>query len=350
MNNSTDMGFLPMFSYDPFGMITVGRSWEAGTEYRYGFNGKESDSETYGDGNIYDYGFRIYNPRIGKFLSVDPLQKKYAWYTPYQFAGNQPIWAIDLDGLEEFIVTYVYKNGEIVFRNVSYVQPFDRPDGMKDGVLYQEDFGDGIVNKSYRGNGSTFDVGTVEAIAMQMLYQTKDNGLQSLEEIMRHSEQIGKNNPTLKFPGWEAMDPNLLSSFISIHNVKINFDIPVQFQTNMPDTYLNDEAKAIAESYYVLIADLLKNNPDIIVDITGHTDNVPADSYKSSSGTGNDALSSDRASFVANELVTKYGVNPAQIGVVEGKGSSDPMVPNNPAGTPEGTPENRRVEIMYHEF
>ena len=89
-----------MQDYDPFGMITVGRSWEAGSEYRYGFNGKESDKETYGGGNIYDYGFRIFNPRLGKFLSEDPLTNNYPELTPYQFAANTPIYAIDLDGLE----------------------------------------------------------------------------------------------------------------------------------------------------------------------------------------------------------------------------------------------------------
>lgn len=32
---------------------------------------------------------------------MDPLFQSYPWYTPYQFAGNNPIWAIDRDGLEE---------------------------------------------------------------------------------------------------------------------------------------------------------------------------------------------------------------------------------------------------------
>jgi hypothetical protein len=54
-----------------------------------------------GEGNQQDYGMRVYDPRIGKFLSVDPLTEKYPWYTPYQFAGNKPIWATDLDGAEE---------------------------------------------------------------------------------------------------------------------------------------------------------------------------------------------------------------------------------------------------------
>jgi RHS repeat-associated protein len=69
-------------------------TWRGG--YRYGFNGKENDGET----GLQDYGFRIYNPGLGKFLSVDPLTGKYPELTPYQFASNCPIAGIDLDGLE----------------------------------------------------------------------------------------------------------------------------------------------------------------------------------------------------------------------------------------------------------
>ncbi|CAN5525888.1 hypothetical protein BH10BAC2_BH10BAC2_25230 [soil metagenome] len=82
-------------------MVTPGRSYSSGTGYRYGFNGKENDNEVKGTGNQQDYGFRIYDPRLGRFLSVDPLNREYPWYTPYQFAGNKPISFIDRDGLEE---------------------------------------------------------------------------------------------------------------------------------------------------------------------------------------------------------------------------------------------------------
>ena len=69
--------------------------------YRYGFNGKEKVDEEYGiEGTFYDYGFRVYDSRIAKFLSVDPLIKKFPELTPYQFAANTPIQAVDLDGLE----------------------------------------------------------------------------------------------------------------------------------------------------------------------------------------------------------------------------------------------------------
>ncbi|MES2733636.1 MAG: RHS repeat-associated core domain-containing protein [Bacteroidota bacterium] len=70
------------------------------SSYWYGFNGKEMDKDLGGGKVNYDYGFRIYNPELGKFLSVDPLTKEYAELTPYQFASNTPIEAIDLDGLE----------------------------------------------------------------------------------------------------------------------------------------------------------------------------------------------------------------------------------------------------------
>ena len=66
-----------------------------------GSMGKENDKDFGTAGLTQDYGFRLYNPAIAKFLSVDPLSDSYPWYTPYQFAGNKPIEFIDRDGLEE---------------------------------------------------------------------------------------------------------------------------------------------------------------------------------------------------------------------------------------------------------
>lgn len=78
--------------------------------YRYGFNGKEMDNEVKGIGNQYDYTRRIYDPRIVRFLSVDPLQTKFPWNSPYAYAEGDVIRSIDLDGLEKYVVTYWYDN------------------------------------------------------------------------------------------------------------------------------------------------------------------------------------------------------------------------------------------------
>ncbi len=87
--------------YYPFGKEISSRSIRSSMPCRYGFNGKEKDPNM-GVGIQYDYGFRIYNPDIARFLSIDPLTSEYPYYTPYQFAGNKPIRFIDLDGLEEY--------------------------------------------------------------------------------------------------------------------------------------------------------------------------------------------------------------------------------------------------------
>jgi RHS repeat-associated protein len=100
--------------YYSFGMQMPARSFAAATagNYRYGFNGKEQDPEVKGPGGQYDYGMRVYDPRVGRFMSVDPLKKKYPELTPYQFASNTPIQATDLDGKEGAWEVNMYLNIE----------------------------------------------------------------------------------------------------------------------------------------------------------------------------------------------------------------------------------------------
>jgi len=94
--------------YYAFGSPMPGRKFNSNS-YKYGFNGKENDPEVVSTGQgTQDYGFRIYNPSLGKFLSVDPITREYPFYSPYHFAGNTPIHAIDLDGLEPRSMTASY--------------------------------------------------------------------------------------------------------------------------------------------------------------------------------------------------------------------------------------------------
>jgi uncharacterized protein (UPF0548 family) len=53
-----------------------------------------------GSGNSYDFLFRIYDPRLGRFLSTDPLEKEYPWNSSYAFAENRVIDGKDLEGKE----------------------------------------------------------------------------------------------------------------------------------------------------------------------------------------------------------------------------------------------------------
>ena len=64
----------------------------------YLYNDKELFEEA--DLNWYDYGFRNYDPQIGRFTQLDPLTDEFPYLTPYQYASCEPIANIDLDGLE----------------------------------------------------------------------------------------------------------------------------------------------------------------------------------------------------------------------------------------------------------
>jgi RHS repeat-associated protein len=105
-------------------MPMPGRKYQASNRYRYGFNGKENDPETVGTGSgTQDYGMRIYNPALGKFLSVDPLQKEFAWNSSYAFAENDVVRSIDLDGAERnFVFFYKDKSGTAIHTTVPYSQ------------------------------------------------------------------------------------------------------------------------------------------------------------------------------------------------------------------------------------
>lgn len=70
--------------------------------YRFGFQGQEKDNEIKGVGNSVNYKYRMHDPRLGRFLSTDPLEKDYPWNSPYAFSENRVIDGIDLEGAEYF--------------------------------------------------------------------------------------------------------------------------------------------------------------------------------------------------------------------------------------------------------
>jgi RHS repeat-associated protein len=104
--------------YYPFGMNMPGRKYSVGSGYRYGFNGKELDNST-GEGNL-DFGARIMDVRLGRWLSTDPKTSKYPGWSPYNFAINNPINVIDPDG--EDIIFIVRNNDGSVKEQLKYMK------------------------------------------------------------------------------------------------------------------------------------------------------------------------------------------------------------------------------------
>ena len=81
--------------YYPFGMTMPGRSYNAHT-YRHGFTGHEKESDL--SEGIYTTEYRLYDARVGRWLSVDPLFEKYVGMSPYNYCAGNPVKLVDPDG------------------------------------------------------------------------------------------------------------------------------------------------------------------------------------------------------------------------------------------------------------
>jgi len=86
------------------------------------------------------------------------------------------------------------------------------------------------------------------------------------------------------------------------------------------------------------LASVLNANPDIQIEVEGHTDSIPI-KYKFQD---NWELSTARANSIVRILVYQYNVNPQSV-LAAGHSQYDPVAPN---ATPEGRAQNRRTEII----
>lgn len=84
-----------MQDYYPFGMIQIDRQMQRGL-YLYGFNGMRKDNELAGIDNMYMTRFRILDPRLGRWWSLDPVVHHDA--SPYVSFDNSPIFYADPSG------------------------------------------------------------------------------------------------------------------------------------------------------------------------------------------------------------------------------------------------------------
>ncbi|SDH37161.1 chemotaxis protein MotB [Pseudobutyrivibrio sp. 49] len=103
---------------------------------------------------------------------------------------------------------------------------------------------------------------------------------------------------------------------------------------NSGKAVLTEDANAIIDNLSKILADYTDN----IIEVEGHTDNVP---MHSGTYENNDVLSMYRALYVADRIRSKTNINPAHIKSA-GRGEYVPIADNS---TAEGRARNRRVEI-----
>ena len=125
--------------YYPFGMGMPGRA--ASTWYSYGFNGKDNINSIADNSNWQDYGARIYNGKLCRFLSEDPMFRKFPMLSTFQFSSNSPIQAVDLDGFEAlYYLAMVNREGKAEITRKTHKELFqnsnERTGSMGTGTAY----------------------------------------------------------------------------------------------------------------------------------------------------------------------------------------------------------------------
>jgi RHS repeat-associated protein len=327
--------------YYPFGMISRSVFTSSlGLNYRYGFNDKENDADVKGDGDQVDYGMRIYDPRLGRFLSIDPLQKKYPELTPYQFASNTPMQAIDLDGLEKYIVNRNFNSNGVLTSVV--IQWFEDKDGnARDNETYLRN------PKLKKANVYVIDHNESNNKAIHAVQYQKDLTPEQITLIRRFRDK--KETP----PNENHIDDRVKEGILVGNEfndgtykearISLNQDIPLTFIVNS-DSYTN---KSIEELKLIPVAKILKNFANSKVLLTGNGGTDPGNHSNSPLGSSPLALSSmgvlngrsvttgqilnARAATVTRSLIDRFKIDFKRI--------------NSQAGSISPTPAGRNVNV-----
>lgn len=105
--------------YYPFGLTMAGISDKVimaqYPPHKYRYNGKELQSQEFSDGTgleEYDYGARFYDAQIGRFSTQDAMADKYTFLSPYQYATDDPVKNIDVNGDSTWTTTTTTKNAD----------------------------------------------------------------------------------------------------------------------------------------------------------------------------------------------------------------------------------------------
>ncbi len=213
-----------------------------------------------------------------------------------------------------------------------------------------------LVAASFSDTFSIFSNGG-QAVGEGMLIS---NGVSQLNELDDYLHSVGRPNDTdqtITDALDELEEQKLAESEALAEKVEealsesgLDDEIGVTFNSQYVQLTLNGsllfdsgDAQLKEESMAVMsqIAKILDRYAEGIIEVEGHTDNVPMNGFKYSN---NEELSSARAISVFHYLMENTTIEPSRV-KYSGRGEYVPIADNS---TPEGRALNRRVEIKIY--
>ncbi len=191
LHNGSSIEVLEENNYYPFGLKHEGYNALAGNPlYQYRFQGQELQETGW-----YSFKWRNYMPDVGRFFNIDPLAEEYSYQSPYNFAENQVIAFVELEGLEKGLPWYLNESKQggkpvLTLGAHNIKLPYTQRSEYKGNAA--EKVGTFVTNtlgSIYNGVASSWN----EAMEGKTAGQMAQEGDRDMETTIRDAERNGIN-------------------------------------------------------------------------------------------------------------------------------------------------------------
>lgn len=156
-----------------------------------------------------------------------------------------------------------------------------------------------------------------------------------IADLEKQKQQVAQSSRTLE----DEMRSQLESKDVTISKLQGKLTV------NILDNVMFDSGEAVlkpdGEAVMKKIASILNEHPQIMIQVVGHTDNVPIRPTTHTHFASNWELSTARALAAVHFLTEQSGIDPRRVGAT-GYGEFRPVADNS---TAEGRAKNRRIAI-----